>query len=105
MDRTDDIKKGIYQVLKLGVEGKLSGSDWDYKVGIISNIHPARHFDEYLKSLKDIVWTNDVTGNAKFIGDLPDEQPLYNLFDAIVALTQTFTRDEWLGKLFSYLEK
>ncbi len=105
MDRTDDIKKGIYQVLKLGVEGKLSGSNWDYKVGIISNIHPARHFDDYLKSLKDVVWTNDATGNAKFVGDLPDEQPIYNLFDAIVALTQTFARDEWLEKLFSYLKK
>ena len=105
MDRTDDIKKGIYQVLKLGVEGKLSGSDWDYKVGIISNIHPARHFDDYLKSLKDVVWTNDMTGNAKFVGDLPDEQPIYNLFDAIVALTQTLARDEWLENLFAYLKK
>ncbi len=62
MDRTDDIKKGIYQVLKLGAEGKPMNSNWDYKVGIISNIHPARHFDDYLQSLKDIIWTNDESG-------------------------------------------
>jgi len=29
MDRTDDIKKGIYQVLKLGAEGKPLLSEWD----------------------------------------------------------------------------
>ena len=42
MDRTDDIKKGIYQVLKLGSEGKPQSTKWNYKVGIISNIHPVR---------------------------------------------------------------
>ncbi|OJW30413.1 MAG: hypothetical protein BGO54_13330 [Sphingobacteriales bacterium 46-32] len=101
MDRTDDIKKGIYQVLKLGSEGKPFSATWDYKVGIISNIHPARHFDDYLKSLKDIVWTNDETGRAKFVKDLPDDQKIYNLFDGIIALTKSYSRDEWIDKLFS----
>jgi hypothetical protein len=101
MDRTDDIKKGIYQVLKLGAEGKPNNSEWDYKVGIISNIHPARHFDEYLNSLKNIVWTNDETGRVKIAKDLPENQPIYNLFDGIIALTQTHSRDEWIDKLFT----
>lgn len=103
MDRTDDIKKGIYQVLKLGAEGKPLSSKWDYKVGIISNIHPARHFDDYLQSLKDIVWTNDESGRAKFVKDLPDNQKVFNLFDGIIALTKTYSRDEWIDKLFSNL--
>jgi hypothetical protein len=100
MDRTDDIKKGIYQVLKLGAEGKPLVSEWNYKVGIISNIHPARHFEEYLKSLQDIVWTNDETGRANFVKDLPAEQKVFNLFDGIIALTKTYSRDEWIDKLF-----
>lgn len=100
MDRTDDIKKGIYQVLKLGADGKIIPNDWDYKVGIISNLHPARHFDEYLKPLKDIVWTEDKSGLAKTVGNLPDDQQIFNLFDGIIALTQTYSRDEWLAKLF-----
>lgn len=101
MDRTDDIKKGIYQVLKLGAEGKQNNLDWDYKVGIISNIHPARHFEEYLQSLKDIIWTNDTTGRAKIAKDLPENQPLYNLFDGIIALTKTHSRDEWIDSIFN----
>ena len=104
MDRTDDIKKGIYQVLKLGSEGKPFASEWDYKVGIISNIHPARHFDQYLKSLKDIVWTNDETGRSKFIKDLPENQRVFNLFDGIISFTKTYSRDEWVDKLFSETE-
>jgi hypothetical protein len=55
MDRTDDIKKALYQVLKLGVDNKLK-SPYICKVGIISNIHAVRHFDEYLTDLKDIMW-------------------------------------------------
>jgi hypothetical protein len=101
MDRTDDIKKGIYQVLKLGAEGKPLLSEWDYKVGIISNVHPARHFEEYLQSMQDIVWTNDESGRAIFVKDLPLEQKVFNLFDGIIALTKTYSRDEWIDKLFA----
>jgi len=51
--------------------------------------------------LKDIVWTNDETGRAKFVKDLPDDQKIYNLFDGIIALTKSYSRDEWIDKLFS----
>lgn len=103
MDRTDDIKKGIYQVLKLGSEGKVVISPWDYKVGILSNIHPARHFNEYLKPIKDIVWaTTNHTGIA-VAGDLESNTPVFNLFDGIVTFTESYIRDSWiLNNLFDY---
>lgn len=100
MDRTDDIKKGIYQVLKLGSEGKPVSSKWSFKVGIVSNIHPARHFEEYLKSLENLIWTHDMTGKANKASDLKPEHPLYNLFDGIIALTESHFRDEWLQEVF-----
>lgn len=100
IDRTDDIKKGIYQVLKLGSVGKPLARKWDYKVGLMSNIHAARHFDEYLESLIDIVWTLDITGRAKKISDLPPNQDVYDLFDGIIALTSTISRDEWIDAVF-----
>ena len=101
MDRTDDIKKGIYQVLKLGSEGKPHAGVWDYKVGLLSNIHAARHFDEYLESIKDIIWTIDATGKAKRISDLAADLPVYNLFDGLIAFTRTISRDEWISSVFS----
>ncbi|MDB9403924.1 hypothetical protein PN472_19340 [Microcystis aeruginosa CS-1036] len=100
VDRTDDIKKGIYQVLKLGSEGKPVASKWKFKVGIISNIHAARHFEEYLESLKNLIWTHETTGKAHKAGDLNPEHPLYNLFDGIIALTESHFRDEWLKEVF-----
>jgi len=102
MDRTDDIKKGIFQTLKLGSLGKPLQTEWIFRVALISNIHAARHFDEYLGSMKDIVWTLDAKGNAKKISDLPPEQDIYNLCDGIVALTTTISRDEWISELFNF---
>jgi hypothetical protein len=99
MDRTDDIKKATYQVLKLGAEGK-PAADYDYKVGIVSNINAVRHFDEYLNALKDIVWTREETGEISKVGDLDPETELFNLFDGIVTLTSTLARDKWVKRVF-----
>ena len=101
MDRTDDIKKGIYQVLKLGSEGKNLKSDWRYKVGIISNIHPARHFETCLGSIKDLMWTISEKDDVTKISDLPPDQPIYNLFDGIVTFTKSYTKDGWVTDSFS----
>ncbi len=97
MDRTDDIKKGIYQVLKLGAEGKLKETGWDCKVGIISNIHPARHFNVYLKPIKDLIWTIGNKKSVKIAGDLDPNTPMYNLFDGVVTFTDNYIRDPWLS--------
>lgn len=103
MDRTDDIKKGIYQVLKLGSEGKVVISSWDYKVGILSNIHPARHFHEYLKPIKDIVWATTTQTDISVAGDLDSNTPVFNLFDGIVTFTESYIRDPWiLNNLFDF---
>jgi hypothetical protein len=102
MDRTDDLKKGIYQVLKIGSEGKPIKSAWNMKTAILSNIHAARHFEDYLDSLKNIVWTIDITRNAKKISDLPQENDLYNLFDGVIALTFSYSRDKWVQQLFEF---
>lgn len=96
MDRTDDIKKGIYQVLKLGAEGKLNQNGWQCKVGILSNIHPARHFNAYLKPIKDLVWTITGSVNIEYAKDLDPNLPMYNLFDGIITFTDNYIRDSWI---------
>ncbi len=102
MDRTDDIKKGIYQVLKLGAESKPNASQFEVKTALISNVHAARHSDNYLLALQDIVWTLDKSGNARKAADLPPETLLYNLFDGIISFTETYARDEWLKTTFEF---
>lgn len=101
MDRTDDIKKATYQVLKLGSEGKTEKGK-KYLVGIVSNIHAVRHFDEYLKNMKDIIWTKDETGNITKASQLAPDTEFYNLFDGIISLTQIVARDSWIKETFDF---
>lgn len=100
MDRTDDIKKGIYQLLKLGAEFKPKYSN--LKTALISNIHAVRHNDEYLQCIKDIIWTIDETRKIKSWSEIPHNTPLYNLFDGIVAFTKSDIRDNQLSSLFKF---
>ncbi len=53
MDRTDDIKKAIYQTLKIGIKVE----DYDnVKTAIISNLPAMRHHGEYVLPFVDILW-------------------------------------------------
>ena len=79
----------------MGVEGK-GRSDIRYLVGIISNIHAVRHYDEYLRAFTDIVWTRTTSDNTIVPANM------YNLFDGIVALTHTMTHDEWVQEIFNF---
>ena len=106
MDRTDDIKKGIYQVLKIATESKPNESEFKVKTALISNIHAVRHYDEYLSSLEDVMWLvdkrTDKSKEVRKIGDLPDEFAVYNLFDGIISFTESHMRDDWIKSKFSF---
>lgn len=100
MDRTDDIKKGIYQVLKLGAEYKPRYRN--IKTALISNIHAVGHNDEYLKCIKDIIWTIDESREVRSWSEVNDDIPLYNLFDGIISFTESDMRDDEVTRLFSF---
>lgn len=100
MDRTDDIKKGIYQVLKLGAEYK--PKYYNIKTALISNIHAVRHYDEYLKCIKDIIWTIDDSREIKVWSEINPSTPLYNLFDGIISFTESDIRDDEMTRLFKF---
>jgi len=102
MDRTDDIKKGIYQVLKVGAESKPQPGRFTVKTALVSNIHAVRHYKEYLTSLEDIIWTIDESGKARKTGDLPPDTQVFNLFNGIISFTGSHIRDNWLEQIFHF---
>lgn len=53
MDRTDDIKKGIYQSIKIGTQFKKNKS---IKTALISNLPAYRHGDVYVSPFVDMYW-------------------------------------------------
>lgn len=100
MDRTDDIKKAIYQVFKLSVEAK-GRSKYRVLTGITSNIHAIRHFNEYLTQFIDIMWLKSQE-NLTVVADLEQNTAIFNLFDGIVCLTKTLARDKWIERNFDF---
>ncbi len=103
MDRTDDIKKGTYQVLKIGSFSKFpKPAKWHITVGLVSNIHAVQHFDDYLASISDVMWTK--TGEKVYsrAADLPPDTRIVNLFDGIISFTSSQLRDDWLRKIFFF---
>jgi len=103
LDRTDDIKKGTYQVLKYGAYFGLSSEKRALKAALLSNIHPVVHFDEYLKELEDIVWTKE--GMLREIS--PEEffvskKDVFYLYDAIICFTRNLFNNSILATLFDW---
>ena len=88
MDRTDDIKKGIYQVLKIGSKYK----DANVKTAIISNLPALRHGEIYVDPFKDMLWgyENDLTFEGKNI--YLKREDLRYVFDFIINLTNSTNR-------------
>ncbi len=99
LDRTDDIKKGIYQTFKLSIESNRDYPEVDIKTALVSNLPAYRHGDDYITPFYDVYW-----GFESSFSKVEEEQQLYichkdklnRPFDYIIALENAFTRDELL---------
>lgn len=100
MDRTDDIKKGVYQLLKLRLT-EVARDNKQVKIGIVSNIHAARHHDDYLADFENLVWFLSPKP-VSHSQDIPYNTPLNNLFDAIITFTKKYSNDAWFDEVFNY---
>jgi hypothetical protein len=90
MDRTDDIKKGIYQSLKIGTNLK---DDPRIKTAIISNLPAYRHGQEYVNPFIDMLWGLDediieLNGQKGILSN-----KLRRVFDFIITLEEPILRD------------
>ena len=108
MDRTDDIKKGIYQVLKIGTHYKEFHQQKDFKVvtALASNMHAIRHHDDYLKEFEDIIWSIDSSDRTYIIiksksGWTIPIEGVHSLYDGLVSLTRMYARDEWIKRMLT----
>jgi hypothetical protein len=109
LDRTDDIKKGIYQVLKIGTHYKEFADKNNYEVytALTSNIHAIKHHEDYLKEFEDMMWTIDSSDRTYIVDSnenhtVIETEGLYNLYDGLVTFTKGHFRDEWVKERFSF---
>lgn len=90
MDRTDDIKKGIYQTIKIGTVVK---GNSNIKTAIISNLPAYRHQNEYVDPFVEMLWgveSDFVTINGS---NMLTEDSLHRIFDFIITLENPVLRD------------
>ncbi len=97
LDRTDDMKKGTYQVLKYGTSYKEQCLKRIIRAVLISNIFPLRLYDTYLADMQDVIWSKD-----KYVISSDDsvmsfsKVGVFNLYDALLCLSDSRYRDEQL---------
>lgn len=102
MDRTDDLKKAVYQLLKIGVELRSGETEYVLHTGILSNIHPIRHGRDYIYPLLDVVWGHGTRGDETDLSGVekaPSE--MFYLIDGLIALTEQKIQDPWVEEAFS----
>jgi len=102
LDRTDDIKKGVYQMLKVAEKYGRGCRERRVRVALLSNMHPVAHYDEYLKGFEDALWTreSDILGRTGQTVSV-DSDNLFPFYDMLFTLTQSWFRDERLKQAFS----
>lgn len=108
IDRTDDIKKGIYQVLKMSTHYKEDEFDASIHiyVALVSNVHAVKHHNDYLSKVQDVIWTLDGKDRSYVIERTPElttvlSERLYNLVDAIFSFTRPYYREQRLKEVLS----
>jgi hypothetical protein len=95
LDRTDDIKKGIYQTFKLSIESHKEFPNQNIKIALISNLPAYRHGSDYIEPFYDIYWGQE----SSFIEESEEllscqKSDLKRPFDYIIALDDAYTRGE-----------
>lgn len=90
MDRTDDIKKGVYQTLKIGSGLKL---DPNVLTAIISNLPAYRHRDDYLEPFTNMYWGLETDLRKSNGMEYIHKDDLRRVFDLIITLDESIMRD------------
>jgi hypothetical protein len=107
MERTDDIKKGTYQVLKFGTYYKEKCPRRSIRAVLASNFLPQHGYARYLAEVQDVIWTKD-----KYSVPLPEDTAsdniiafqsngVFNLYDALLCFTRSIYRDADLYRILS----
>lgn len=103
IDRTDDLKKGTYQVLKMGAALK-ELPDKRVRAALVANVHAVIHDEVYVTDLADVVWTKDGPDDSYIVKRDDEEwvirtEGMFNLYDGIVCITSSRFRDPWLESI------
>jgi len=107
--RTDDIKKGTYQMLKYGAYYRDGSPNLEVRSSLLANMDPVFMRGEYLDKLIDVRWAREqaFTEQTNDDGDASgkyviEDDGLYYLYDSLFAFNRPIINDDLLRDVFSF---
>ena len=102
LGRTDDLKKGTYQLLKFGAYYKDLCKRRTVYSALLANLDPVNLWSEYLARLLKVRWTKeDYIEKAGEYFKVPKDR-LYYLYEAIIAFNRPVINDRRLEEAFDF---
>lgn len=102
LGRTDDLKKGTYQLLKYGAYYKDRCARRVLYSGLLSNLDPVNLWAEYLERLLDVRWTKaQYVSEYETVYHVPKDR-FYFLYEAIVAFNRPAINEPTLRQVFDF---
>jgi hypothetical protein len=105
LGRTDDIKKGTYQLLKFGAYYRNGCPDLEIRGALTANLDPLFMYQDYMAKLIDARWAPASKFRTSAIApDLKEilEKDLYYLYDAVLAFNDPIVNDPVLAGCFDF---
>ena len=102
IDRTDDIKKGTYQLLKYGAYYAEKCERRLVRSILVGNMYAVVHQQQYVTELEDVIWTKESLKHSEEKETVTwQRKDLFNLYDGIICLSKVTTHDPILAQLFN----
>lgn len=92
LDRTDDIKKGIYQTMKLGLDAHQHLGAEHVRTALVSNLPALRHGEYYVEPFVDFMWAYDFDLHKQGDQTVVASDRLFRPFDYLITLVDPILR-------------
>jgi hypothetical protein len=102
LGRTDDLKKGTYQMLKYGVYLKDLCKRRVIYSALVANLDPVNLWAQYLERLLDVRWTKEQYVEMKETYFQVPHERFYYLFEAIIAFNNPVVNEQALKEVFDF---
>lgn len=105
LGRTDDIKKGTYQLLKFGAYYRDGSPTLPVRGTLLTNLDPLFMYADYMAKLIDVRWAP--AHKFSQVPERPDhqqvpERELFYLYDAVLAFNNPIINDPLLANCFDF---
>jgi hypothetical protein len=104
LGRTDDIKKGTYQLLKFGAYYRDGSPHLPVRGALVSNLDPLFMFDAYMSKLINARWAPQAHFRPTSVSGVTEinQIDLYHVYETVIAFNRPIYNDPLSADLFNF---